>query len=142
MPSITTGSRLATLMRDHRPSGEKILAFIMMVLSLVLGDRFSASPSSLLGRHGRHRVGGRTAVLPLRAVAADPGIGPVGDLLRALRDEGAPGVGSNRTVGLPHDLELAIGLHFADEDRLLGGGGFRIERDFEARRGLERLDRK
>src|SRR5207253_2911117 len=33
-------------------------------------------------------------------------------------DEGAPGLRADRLVRLPHHVELAVALHFADEHRL------------------------
>src|SRR5438128_10273037 len=52
------------------------------------------------------------------AVAADPRIGPVGDLVLVLQDEGAPGVGLDRAGGLPDDLELTVTLDLTDHHRL------------------------
>ncbi len=42
------------------------------------------------------------------AVAADPGIGPVGDFALVLGQIRAPGVGLDHALGLPDDVELAI----------------------------------
>src|SRR6267142_6549525 len=40
-------------------------------------------------------------------------------LLVVARDERAPGLGLDRPLGLPHDVELAVALHLADEHRLV-----------------------
>src|SRR5260370_33900674 len=57
-------------------------------------------------------------VLRLGAVAADPREGPVGGQFGALRDVLAPGVGDDRLLGLPHDIELTARLDLADHHRL------------------------
>src|ERR1700761_3430200 len=51
------------------------------------------------------------------AAAADPGIGPVGDLALVGFDIRAPGAGRQR-LALVDDVELAVGLDLADHDRL------------------------
>src|SRR5947207_7702084 len=57
--------------------------------------------------------------LRLGAVAAHPGERPIGDLLRAIRHERAPGRRADRTFRLPYDLELAIAPDLPDEHRLV-----------------------
>src|SRR5690348_10370039 len=52
------------------------------------------------------------------AVAADPGIAPVGDLALILRQIRAPRIRLDGLLGLPHDIELTVGLDLADHDRL------------------------
>src|SRR5580700_9023588 len=49
-------------------------------------------------------------VLGRGAVAADPGIGPIGDLALVLGEERAPGVRLDRLLGLPDDVELPVRL--------------------------------
>src|SRR5688572_10646749 len=56
---------------------------------------------------------GRRHELRARAVAAQPRVGPVGDLARALRHVFAPRLGAHGPLGLPHDLELSVGLYLA-----------------------------
>src|SRR6266481_7865968 len=52
------------------------------------------------------------------AIAADPGIGPVGDLALVLRQIGAPGIGLDRLLGLPHHIELPVRADLTDHHRL------------------------
>src|SRR5204863_80874 len=52
------------------------------------------------------------------AVAADPGIGPIGDFALILRQIWAPRIGLDRLLGLPHDIELTVGPDLTDRDRL------------------------
>src|SRR5690349_10010605 len=64
---------------------------------------------------GRPRATARSSalvglVLRLCAVAADPRVGPVGDLALVLGDVRAPRLGDDRALGLPDDLELTVGL--------------------------------
>ena len=40
-------------------------------------------------------------------------------LALVLGDERTPGLRLDRTLGLPHDVELAVRLHLADEHRLV-----------------------
>src|SRR5581483_11353363 len=72
-------------------------------------DRPAQSPEA-----GRCRPT-RTRALELRrrAVAANPRILPVRDLALVLGDVRAPGLGDDGALGLPHDRELAVGLHLA-----------------------------
>ena len=70
------------------------------------------------------KVASRTAVARsiaefwLGAIAADPGISPLGDFSLVFGKIGAPGVRLDRLLGLPHDVELPIGPDLADHDRL------------------------
>src|ERR1700704_5379973 len=52
------------------------------------------------------------------AIAADPGIGPVGDLALVFGEVGAPRVRLDGFLGLPDDVELTVGLDFPDHHRL------------------------
>src|SRR5580658_9362128 len=59
-----------------------------------------------------------THIFRLGAIAADPGEGPIRGQLGAFRDELAPGIGLDRLLGLPDDVELPVRLDFADHHRL------------------------
>src|SRR5213595_352741 len=60
-------------------------------------------------------------------------------LALVLGDEGAPRLRLDRARRLPHHVELAVGLHFADEHRLVQVMVLRVHRRREAARRLERL---
>ena len=51
-------------------------------------------------------------------VTADPRIGPIRGQFLAFGNEIAPRVAYDHVIGLPHDVELAVSLHLADENRL------------------------
>src|ERR1051326_6533791 len=86
-------------------------------------------------RSSSKRCGSDAALeLGLGAIAAYPGERPVGDLLRAIRHEGAPGCGADRTLRLPYDLELTVAPDFADEHRFVEVMILRVHHDVEAGR--------
>src|SRR5919204_524312 len=58
-------------------------------------------------------------------------------LLVVARDERAPRLRLDRSLGLPHHVELAVGLHFADEYRLVEVVVLLIHLGGNARRRLE-----
>src|SRR5438067_5635383 len=55
------------------------------------------------------------------AVAADPGIGPIGDFALILRQIWAPRIGLDRLLGLPHDIELTVGPDLTNHTGFLRG---------------------
>src|SRR5271166_6481474 len=77
-------------------------------------------------------------VFGLGAIAADPRIGPVGDLAFILGKIRAPGVGFDRLFGLPDDIKLAVRPDFADHDRF-GQVMIGVHDLDEAARGLDLL---
>src|SRR3989442_3814423 len=62
-------------------------------------------------------------------------------LLVVARDERAPRLGLDRPLGLPHYVELAVALHFADEHRLVEVVVLLVHLGGDARRRLEGLAR-
>src|SRR5690606_37386569 len=71
------------------------------------------SPSSRLEARGR------LLELRLLAVAANPGVRPVGNLLLALGDVLAPRFGADGAFGLPNEVEMAVGADLSDVDGLV-----------------------
>src|SRR5437763_16829238 len=53
-----------------------------------------------------------------RAIAADPWVGPVGDLALVLGQMRAPGVSLDRLLGLPDYVELTVRPDLPDHARL------------------------
>src|SRR3984893_570620 len=88
---------------------------------------FPGQPCALRERGDpAHRAGWVRAALLLRsirkfrfrAIAAHPGISPVGNLALVLGKVGAPGICLDCFFGLPDDIELSIRPDLADHHRL------------------------